>query len=65
MSQQSTINLNILQNKEDFQLEPILKQPPIFKLSLIKKTLDSPKTNPENINNYQTVTVRCLFKGCT
>jgi hypothetical protein len=65
MSQQSTINLNILQNKEDFELEPISKQPPIFKLGLMKKTLDSPKANPENINNYRTVTVRCLFKGCT
>ena len=41
MSQQSTINLNILQNKEDFELEPISKQLPIFKLGLIKKTLDS------------------------
>jgi hypothetical protein len=52
MSQQSTINLNILQNKEDFKLEPISKQPLIFKLSLIKKTLNPPKANPENINNY-------------
>jgi hypothetical protein len=65
MFQQSTINLNILQNKEDFELEPISKQPPIFKLSLMKKTLDPPKANPENINNYRTVTIRCLFKGCT
>jgi len=65
MSQQSLINLNILQNKEDFELEPISKQPPIFKLSFIKKTLDSPKANLEDINNYQTVTVSCLFKGCT
>jgi hypothetical protein len=30
----------------------------------MKKTLNSLKANPENINNYRTITIRCLFKGC-
>jgi hypothetical protein len=63
MSQQSSINLNILQNKEDFELELLLRQAPIFKLSYMKKTLDPPKANPEDLNNYRTVTISCLFKG--
>ena len=64
MSQQSSINLNILQNKEDFELEPLSRQAPIFKLGYIRKTLDPPKANPEDLNNYRTITVLCLFKGC-
>ena len=52
MSQQSSINLNILQNKEDFELEPLSRQAPIFKLGYMKKTLDPPKANPEDLNNY-------------
>jgi hypothetical protein len=63
MSQQTSIKLNILQNKEDFELDPVSNQAPIFKLGFIKKTLDPPKANPENLNNYRTVTVTCLFKG--
>jgi hypothetical protein len=59
-----SIKLNILQNQEDFKLEPVSQQVFIFKFGLIKKTLDPPKDNPEDINNFRTVTVICLFKGC-
>jgi len=52
MSQQTSIKLNILQNKEDFELDPVSNQAPIFKLGFIKKTLDPPKANLENLNNY-------------
>lgn len=58
----SSIKLNILQNKEDFELEPVSKQAPIFKLGYCSKTLDPPKEHPENPLNYRTVTVKCLFK---
>ena len=64
MSQQASIKLNIHQNQEDFELEPISNQPPIFKLGFMKKTLDPPKPNPEDISNYRLVTVLCLYKGC-
>jgi len=64
MSQHTSVKLNILQNQKDFELEPILKQPPIFKFGYIKKTLDPSKSNPEDLSNYRTVTVTCLFKGC-
>ncbi|KAH8786489.1 hypothetical protein BGZ57DRAFT_851498 [Hyaloscypha finlandica] len=29
----------------------------------MKKTLDPPKANPEDLNNYRTVTILYLFKG--
>jgi hypothetical protein len=64
MAYNSSIKLNILQNQEDFELEPISQQPPLFKYGLFKKTLDPPKVNPEELENYRTVTITCLFKGC-
>ena len=60
----SSIKLNILQNKEDFELEPLKQQPPIFSLGYCSKTLDPPKENPEDPINYRTVTIKCLFKNC-
>ena len=59
----SSIKLNILQNEEDFELEPLKQQPPIFSLGYCSKTLDSPKENPEDPINYRTVTIKCLFKN--
>jgi hypothetical protein len=64
MAYNSSIKLNILQNQEDFELEPIAQQPPLFKYGLFKKTLDLLKANPEELENYRTVTITCLFKGC-
>jgi hypothetical protein len=64
MSQLTSVKLNILQNLEDFELEPISKQAPLFKFGYALKTLDPPKSNPEDLNNYRTVTVKCLYKGC-
>jgi hypothetical protein len=52
MAYNSSIKLNILQNQEDFELEPIAQQPPLFKYGLFKKTLDPPKANPEELENY-------------
>jgi hypothetical protein len=64
MSQATSISLNIEQNSPDFKLEPLDQQPPLFKYKLLEKTLDDPHENPEYINNYRTVTVKCLYKYC-
>jgi hypothetical protein len=63
MSKNSLIRLNILQNKEDFSLNPIKQQAPIFKLRFIKKVLNPPNNNPKSITSYRIVTISCLFKG--
>lgn len=64
MAYQTSVKLNILQNHKDFKLEPISQQPPLFKYGLFKKTLDPPKDNPEDLNNFRTVTITCTYKGC-
>jgi hypothetical protein len=64
MSQQSSIALNITQNQSDFRLSSLENLAPIFKYELFSKTLDPPKDNPELIDNYRTVTIKCLQQGC-
>jgi len=64
MSQLTSVKFNILQNLEDFELEPIFKQAPLFKFGYALKTLDPPRSNPEDLDNYKIVTVKCLYKGC-
>jgi hypothetical protein len=64
-SSKSTISkLNIAQNSPSFELEPLDKQPPIFKKGLFSKVLDPPKKNPELLENYRTVTIKCLAPNC-
>ena len=65
ISQASSINLNKVQNDPKFKLEPLEAQPLIFRKGLFSKTLDDPKDNPEVLENYRTVTVKCLFQGCS
>ena len=57
--------MNIKQNAAEFELEPITQQAPLFKFKYLSKTLDIPKEEPEKAENYRTVTVRCLIKGCS
>jgi hypothetical protein len=64
MSQQSSLKLNLEQNHPDFELEPLNEAPLIFKEKLFLKTLDPIKEHLENLQNYRTVTIKCLFKGC-
>jgi hypothetical protein len=64
MSSQSSVALNIKQNRPDFALEPLDEQPPIFKFKYCSKTLNEPKDNPEDLEGYRTVTVKCLMQGC-
>ena len=56
--------LNIIQNNPDFKLEDIKDLAPIFKHKLFEKTLNPPKENPELLENYRSVTIKCLYKGC-
>ncbi|KAH6698255.1 hypothetical protein BKA61DRAFT_583415 [Leptodontidium sp. MPI-SDFR-AT-0119] len=67
-SSQETISaigkLNIAQNSPEFQLEPLEDQAPIFKKKLFSKTLDPPKEEPEKLENYRTVTIKCLYPSC-
>jgi hypothetical protein len=60
----SAITTNISQNQDDFTLLPIEEQSIIFKKQLFSKTLDPPKAEPERLENFRTVTVRCLYPGC-
>jgi hypothetical protein len=64
MVNKTSIALNIAQNSPDFQLEDLENSPIIFKKGLFSKTLNPTKENPEDINNYRTVTIRCLRSGC-
>jgi hypothetical protein len=61
MSQQSSLRLNIEQNKADFKLEPLEDAPACFKFGLFSKTLDPLQENPKDLNNYRTVTIKCLY----
>ena len=63
-SQAATIKLNIAQNCPTFELEPIEEQSIIFKKELFKKILDPAKSNPEKLENYRTVTIKCLYPNC-
>ena len=64
MSQSTSIAKNIKQNAEGFELDPIELQAPIFRLKYLKKELEAAKSNPELLENYRTVTVKCLVVGC-
>jgi hypothetical protein len=60
----TSIALNRAQNESDFELEPLEEAPPIFKKGFCSKTLDPPKSNSERIENFRTVTIKCLVKNC-
>lgn len=61
----TSIALNIRQNQSDFKLEKLEDSPLIFKEKLFSKVLDPPKDNPEKLENYRIVTIKCLYKGCS
>ncbi len=52
LSKATFITFNIAQNKLTFKLEPIEFQLIIFKKKLFLKTLNSPKDNSEQLENY-------------
>jgi hypothetical protein len=60
----TSIALNRAQNNSDFELEPIEEAPTIFKKGFYSKTLDPPKNNPEKVENFRIVTIKCLIRNC-
>ena len=63
-SNKTSITLNIRQNQPDFKLDELEDSPIIFKEGLFSKTLDPSKEVPEKLENYRTVTIKCLYKNC-
>ena len=63
-SQKNTIKLNITQNSLTFEFEPIKEQSIIFKKNLFSKVLNAVKSEPQRLENYRTVIVKCLYPGC-
>jgi hypothetical protein len=61
MSQQSSIKINLTQNRDDFELEPLEEQPPLYRFKYLQKILDPPQEDPEDIRTY---TIKCLVRGC-
>ncbi|KAH7308320.1 hypothetical protein BKA65DRAFT_485667 [Rhexocercosporidium sp. MPI-PUGE-AT-0058] len=64
MVNKTSVALNITQNSPEFKLEELENSLIIFKKKLFSKTLNSLKENPENIENYRIVIIKCLRPGC-
>jgi len=64
MSTNKQMQLVLAQNLPDFELEPLENQASLFKFKYLFKVLDPRHLNPVNLNNYRTITVKCLIKGC-
>jgi hypothetical protein len=64
MVNKTSVALNITQNSPEFKLKESENSPIIYIKKLFSKTLNPPKENPENIENYRTVTIKCLRPGC-
>jgi hypothetical protein len=60
MSSKTSIKTNLIQNRKDFKLEPLDEQLPLFKFKYLKKVLNAPQEDPEDI---RTCTIKCLIKG--
>jgi hypothetical protein len=58
------MQLVLAQNSPDFELEPLENQASLFKFKYLSKVLDPRHLNPVNLDDYCTVTVKCLIKGC-
>ena len=65
MSKAFFIAFNIEQNSPDFELELLESQSALFKYKYLSKTLDKAKEYPERIENFRSVTIKYLIKGCT
>jgi hypothetical protein len=61
MSQSTSTRVNRLQNREDFTLEPLEEQAPLFKFKYLERILNPPQDNPEDT---RTCTIKCLVRGC-
>jgi hypothetical protein len=63
MSTNKQMQLVLAQNSLDFELEPLENQASLFKFKYLFKVLDLRHPNLVDLNDYRTVTVKCLIKG--
>jgi hypothetical protein len=63
MSTNKQMQLVLAQNLLDFELELLENQASLFKFKYLFKILDPRHLNLVDLNNYCTVTVKCLIKG--
>jgi len=64
MSTNKQMQLVLAQNSPDFELESLENQASLFKFEYLSKVLDPKHPNTVNLDNYCTVTVKYLIKGC-
>ena len=64
MSTNKQMQLVLAQNLPDFELESLKNQALLFKFKYLSKVLDSKHPNPVNLDNYYTIIVKYLIKGC-
>jgi len=58
------MQLVLAQNSPDFELESLENQALLFKFKYLFKVLDPKHPNIINLDNYCTVIVKYLIKGC-
>ena len=58
------MQLVLAQNSLDFELELLENQASLFEFKYLSKVLDPKHPNLVNLNNYCTITVKYLIKGC-
>jgi hypothetical protein len=64
MSTNKQMQLVLAQNSPDFELESLENQASLFKFKYLSKVLDPKHPNPVNLDNYCTIIVKYLIKGC-
>jgi hypothetical protein len=64
MSTNKQMQLVLAQNSPDFELESLENQALLFKFKYLFKVLDPKHPNIINLDNYCTVIVKYLIKGC-
>jgi hypothetical protein len=64
MSTNKQMQLVLAQNSPDFELELLENQASLFKFKYLFKVLDPKHPNPVNLDDFCTVTVKYLIKGC-
>ena len=64
MSRNKQMQLVLAQNSPNFELKLLKNQASLFKFKYLSKVLDPKHPNLVNIDDYCTVTVKYLIKGC-
>jgi len=64
MSRNKQMQLVLAQNSPNFELKLLKNQASLFKFKYLSKVLDPKHPNLVNLDNYCTITVKYLIKGC-